>query len=208
MNQLIYIYLFIDKIQHRHRDHSLNKTLSKSTNYANAAYDANLPSKNNNNNNHINEILKVQRQPNKIIITELVSPNSNGNNNIQHQQQRGAGGEGFQKKISFDSSSNETLAQNNAYPHFEPHMTRKQQQNNNKHFQSTQAQATFQPASKTPSFRRAEQADCNNTLCEKSSSSNAIQTHYIIQPDPNFDTKIIDGLLKQKKLSDFEENKF
>jgi hypothetical protein len=168
----------------------------------------NLPSKNNTN-NHINEILKVQRQPNKIIITELVAPNNNNgnNNNIHHQQQRGTGGgEGFQKRNSFDSSSNENLAQNNAYPH----MTRKQQQqqqNNNKHFQSVQAQATFQPAPKTPSFRRAEQADCN-TLCEKSSSSNSIQTHYIIQPDPNFDTKIIDGLLKQKKLSDFEENKF
>ena len=148
----------------------------------------------------------MQRQPNKIIITELVAPNNNnGNNNNTHQQQqRGAGGgEAFQKRNSFDSSSNETLAQNNAYPHFDPHITRKQQQqqHNNKHFQSAQAQATFQPAPKTPSFRRAEQADCN-TLCEKSSSSNSIQTHYIIQPDPNFDTKIIDGLLKQKKLSE------
>ena len=148
------------------------------------------------------EILKVQRQSNKIIITELVPPR-NGSTNRNHNFNEEI--ETPKKNLS-SSSSNETLSQK-AY-HFDPHMTNQHYRNHHHSSQSAyqSVPATFQPA-KTSSFRRSEfDGQCLMSNDKMNSNLNS-STHYIIQPDPNFDTKIIDGLLKQKKLSDFDENK-
>ena len=139
-----------------------------------------------------NEILKVQRHPNKIIISELLVTTSNNKeedrlNDIISKQ---------------DLPSNDAVVTQEIYK-YDPCS------------RINQVPSTFQPLKSSSSTKQTNSLRIQNSELIKEKGLDSYNgkgdknsTHYIIQPDPNFDTKIIDGLLKQKKLSDFDENKF
>lgn len=73
-------------------------------------------------------------------------------------------------------------------------------------------QSTFQPVAKTLSRNSLSsnslKSNSNEHEPEKSNSSrsgkaSASTTHYIIQHDPLYDTKLIDGLLRQKSYGTY-----
>ena len=131
-----------------------------------------------------NEILKVQRNPNKIIIAELlpVSPINSlppaPSNGVLTKSSNSVNGDTCECAAKPKNVSQSLLG----------------------------AVSTFQP------IRSPAKSLCSvrslDVATDDQGSPSKESTHYIILPDPRIDTKIIDGILKNKEVNGFEDAKF
>lgn len=163
---------------------SLSSTSSPASS-ASSINDFNTNSNNNNNTNNSsssNDIIKVQRQTNKIIITELL-PSATVQIEAPDGSKIVSSSNGAINKSAMSSQQffqqetyNDVLAQTNQF-----------QQSSVSTFQPVKSQAKISASSRSLNL-----LDKNNNFKDTS-------THYIILPDPKIDTKIIDDLLKNNQ---------